>query len=146
MPNLAVGYVHGEDDPFALNPRRTNVMVLPFRGSPAGGGYSTAPDLRAFADALRAHKLLGAAMTETITGGKVDMPGGPRKYGYGFVSSIVHGKEIRGHNGGAPGINGSLGIFWDGSYVVIVLGNYAPPAAQDLAGEITEFLAGQETN
>jgi D-alanyl-D-alanine carboxypeptidase len=144
-PNLAVGYVHDENDVFALNPRRTNVASLPFRGSPAGGGYSTVQDLRAFADALRGHKLLSATMTETVTSPKVDFPGGPpRKYGYGFSSRVVHGKEIRGHGGGAPGINGALDIFWDGSYIVVVLGNYAPPVAQDLAAEITEFLALQD--
>jgi CubicO group peptidase (beta-lactamase class C family) len=145
-PNLAVGYVHDDNDVFALKPRRTNVAALPFRGSPAGGGYSTVQDLRAFADALRRHKLLSAAMTETVTSPKVDIPGGPpRKYGYGFGSRVVHGKEIRGHGGGAPGINGALDIFWDGSYIVVVLGNYAPPVAQDLAAEITEFLAAQDT-
>jgi hypothetical protein len=148
-PNLAVGYVHDDNDAFALNPRRTNVSTLPFRGSPAGGGYSTVQDLRAFADALRGHKLLGATMTETVTRPKVDVPGGPagtpRKYGYGFRSRVAHGKEIRGHTGGAPGINGSLEIFWDGSYIVAVLGNYAPPVAQDLTEEISDFLAVQDT-
>jgi CubicO group peptidase (beta-lactamase class C family) len=144
-PNLAVGYVRDDNDVFALNARRTNVPTLPFRGSPAGGGYSTVQDLRAFADALRGHKLLSAKMTELVTSPKVEIPGGPpRKYGYGFGSRLVHGKEIRGHSGGAPGINGALEIFWDGSYIVVVLGNYAPPVAQDLAGEITEFLAVQD--
>jgi hypothetical protein len=144
-PNLAVGYVRDDNDVFALNARRTNVPTLPFRGSPAGGGYSTVQDLRAFADALRGHKLLSANMTELVTSPKVEIPGGPpRKYGYGFGSRLVHGKEIRGHSGGAPGINGALEIFWDGSYIVVVLGNYAPPVAQDLADEITEFLAVQD--
>ena len=32
---------------------------------------------------------------------------------------------------------------WDGSYTVVVMGNYDPPAAQDLAQKITEFLAKQ---
>jgi CubicO group peptidase (beta-lactamase class C family) len=143
-PNLAVGYVHDDNDVFGLNPRRTNIPTLPFRGSPAGGGYSTVQDLRGFAEALRGHKLLSATMTETVTSPKVDMPGDrPRKYGYGFISRVVHGKEIRGHGGGAAGINGALDIFWDGSYIVAVLGNYAPPAAEDVAFEISEFLAVQ---
>jgi hypothetical protein len=35
-----------------------------------------------------------------------------------------------------------LKIFWDGSYTV-VMGNYDPPAAQDLAQKVTEFLGRQ---
>jgi hypothetical protein len=34
-------------------------------------------------------------------------------------------------------------IFWDGSYTVIVMGNYDPPAAQMLSRQIAEFLAKQ---
>ncbi|HMJ51220.1 MAG TPA: serine hydrolase domain-containing protein [Polyangiaceae bacterium] len=144
-PNRAIGYAPNENDTFGVLPRQTNLMTLPFRGSPAGGGYSTVADLRAFAAALRGHKLLGKAMTETVTSPKVEMPYGQRKYGYGFESRLVHGKEIHGHSGAAPGINGDLEIFSDGSYIVAVLANYEPPAAQDVAGEIVEFLALQES-
>ena len=65
------------------------------------------------------------------------------RYGYGFGSRVVRGKEVRGHSGGAPGINSALHIFWDGSYIVVVTGNYDPPAASGLADEIVEFLAAQ---
>ncbi|HKP86137.1 MAG TPA: serine hydrolase domain-containing protein [Blastocatellia bacterium] len=143
VPNLAIGYTRfGGDDPLGLEPRRANYMSLPLKGSPAGGGYSTAPDLLRFAQALRARKLLGAELTEKVTGGKVDTPWG-LKYSYGFMDEAVGGKSVRGHGGGAPGINSDLKIFWDGSYTVIVMGNYDPPAAQDLAGKITQFLARQ---
>lgn len=86
-------------------------------------------------------------MTETVTSPKVDIPqyDPPRKYGYGFESRLARGKEIRGHSGASPGMNGDLEIFLDGSYIVAVLANYEPPAAQDLAGEIVEFLALQES-
>jgi len=114
------------------------------QGSPAGGGYSTAPDLLKFAGALRAHKLVNAELTEKLTNGKVDTPMGA-KYAYGFIDESVEGKSVRGHSGGAPGINSYLNIFWDGSYTVIVQGNYDPPAAQDLGGKITRFLARQTT-
>jgi hypothetical protein len=124
-------------------PRRTNVMSLPFKGTPAGGGYSTASDLQAFAAALRDHKLLGGAMTETVTSAKVDMDRPGMRYGYGFVTRTVNGREVRGHSGGAPGINAQLSIFWDGSYTVAVMGNYDPPAASALTDEIVDFLAAQ---
>ncbi|HMI89088.1 MAG TPA: serine hydrolase domain-containing protein [Polyangiaceae bacterium] len=144
VPNLAVGYRADDNDAFGVLPRRSNVMAIPFKGTPAGGGFATVPDLCAFSEALRSHKLLGAAMTEMVTSAKVDMPGPPgTRYGYGFTTRIVRGKEVRGHSGGAAGINAALLIFWDGSYTVAVMGNYSPPAASGLAEEIVEFLAVQ---
>lgn len=145
VPNLAIGYTRaGARDPLGIEPRRNNLMTLPMQGSSAGGGYSTAPDLLRFAQALRAHKLLNAELTEKVTGGKVDTPMGAR-YSYGFIEEMIEGKSTRGHSGGAPGINSYLNIFWDGSYTVIVQGNYDPPAAQELGGKITRFLAKQST-
>jgi D-alanyl-D-alanine carboxypeptidase len=145
VPNLAVGYRRDDTDAFGILPRRSNVMSLPFKGTPAGGGFATASDMCAFAAALRGHKLLDAATTEIVTSPKVEMPGGPpgNRYGYGFASRAVRGKEVRGHSGGAPGINSALRIFWDGSYTVAVMGNYDPPAAEAFADEILEFLAAQ---
>ena len=144
VPNLAVGYLRGEDDPFGIQERRSNIAFLPWKGSPAGGGYSTARDLFAFAQALRSHRLLSERMTEEVTSGKV-ATGGGAKYGYGFSAQTVDGKEVRGHSGSGPhaGINSDLEIFWDGSYVVAVTGNYDAPAAQNLAKEIVKFLSTQ---
>ena len=148
VPNLAVGYVHFADDPMGADPRRSNIAFLPWKGSPAGGGYSTAPDLLKFAFALRAHKFLNEEFTERVTSPKLAMAGSPRKadYGYGFTSQNVSGREIRGHGGGGAnsGINSVLEMFWNGSYTVIVLGNYDSPAAEDLAHKICEFLALQQ--
>lgn len=143
VPNLSTGYTRFDSgDPLGIEPRRNNVMTLPMQGSPAGGGYSTPPDLLKFSQALRAHKLVNSELTEKLTSGKVDTPMGA-KYAYGFIDESVEGKSARGHSGGAPGINSYLNIFWDGSYTVIVQGNYDPPAAQDLGGKITRFLAKQ---
>jgi CubicO group peptidase (beta-lactamase class C family) len=145
VPNLGTGYTRfGSGDPLGIEPRRNNVLTMPMQGSPAGGGYSTAPDLLKFAQALRSYKLVNAELTEKLTSGKVDTPMGA-KYAYGFIDESVEGKSVRGHSGGAPGINSYLNIFWDGSYTVIVQGNYDPPAAQDLGGKIVRFLARQAT-
>jgi CubicO group peptidase (beta-lactamase class C family) len=143
VPNLGTGYTRFDNgDPLGIEPRRNNVMTLPMQGSPAGGGYSTAPDLLRFAQALRSNKLVSAELTEKLTSGKVDTPMGAR-YSYGFIDESIEGKSVRGHSGGAPGINSYLNVFWDGSYTVIVQGNYDPPAAQELGGKITRFLAKQ---
>ncbi|MDQ3802440.1 MAG: serine hydrolase [Acidobacteriota bacterium] len=148
VPNLAVGYGRFEDDPLGVDPRRSNIAFLPWKGSPAGGGYSTAPDLLKFAQALRrGHKLLSAKMTELITAAKTPMTGAarPGQYGYGFVVENLSGKEVRGHGGGGAnsGINSDMRIFWDGSYTVIVMSNYDAPAADELNHKICLFLARQ---
>jgi len=145
IANLAYGYTRfSGNDPLGIEPRKINWMELPLRGSSAGGGYSTAPDLLKFSQALRGYKLLSKELTEKITGGKVDTRFSPNvKYGYGFMDTQISGHSVRGHGGGAPGINSDLKMFWDGSYTVVVMGNYDPPAAQDLSQKITEFLARQ---
>ncbi len=143
VPNLSYGYTRfSGNDPLGIEPRKINWMELPLRGSSAGGGYSTAPDLLKFAQALRGHKLLNGELTEKITAPKSETPWGA-KYGYGFINDEMSGKSVRGHGGGAPGINSDLKIFWDGSYTVVVMGNYDPPAAQDLSQKIAEFLGRQ---
>lgn len=149
VPNLAVGYARFQDDPLGVDARRSNIAFLPWRGSPAGGGYATAPDLLKFARALRAHKLLSAQTTELVMGAKVAMAGSPRadeKYAYGFATeALVGGREIVEHSGGGAnsGVNSSLIMFRDGSYTIVVTGNYDAPAAEDLAHRICNFLARQ---
>jgi D-alanyl-D-alanine carboxypeptidase len=146
-PNLAVGYMRDPNDAFGLLPRRTNVSTLPYSGTPAGGGYSTAPDLLAFVRALRGHRLLGPATLAAVLRGEVDAPLLDResRYGYGFFVRELHGKQLRGHAGGAPGINSHLEFFADGDGVVAVLGNHDSPNASALATEILALLAAQPT-
>ena len=110
-----------------------NTNTLPYRGTSAGGGYSTVGDLVKFADALMAHKLLNAENTELLITGKVDS-GGDRKYAYGFEDGRKNGAGAVGHGGGAPGMNGDLRIYTGSGYVVAVLANLDPPAAQQVSG------------
>jgi CubicO group peptidase (beta-lactamase class C family) len=107
-----------------------NTDTLPYRGTSAGGGYSTVGDLMRFADALLGHRLLNAEHTEMLITGKVDSGGG-RRYAYGFEDGRnKDGAGAVGHGGGAPGMNGDLKIYPQSGYVVAVLSNLDPPAAQ----------------
>lgn len=115
-----------------------NTDSLPFRGSSAGGGYSTVEDLLRFANALASHKLLGAHYTELLTTGKVDTPGGGH-YAYGFGDRLAGGVRSFGHGGGAPGMNGDLTIYPQSGYVVAILANQDPPAATRVA----EFIGNR---
>jgi CubicO group peptidase (beta-lactamase class C family) len=108
---------------------KPNGDTLPYRGTSAGGGYSTVEDLNRFATALKEHKLLDPLRTELLTTGKVDTPNGS-KYAYGFSDSSESGMSCFGHGGGAPGMNGDLKICPRSGYVIAVLSNLDPPAAQ----------------
>ena len=116
-----------------------NTDTLPYRGTSAGGGYSTVEDLQKFAQALRNHKLLDTQYTEMLTTGKVDTGGGG-KYAYGFRDQTSGGVRSYGHGGGAPGMNGELTIYPQSGYVVSVLANIDPPAAQRVANFVGNRL------
>ncbi|HTT17642.1 MAG TPA: serine hydrolase domain-containing protein [Candidatus Sulfotelmatobacter sp.] len=111
-----------------------NTDTLPYRGTSAGGGYSTVEDLTRFAEAIKNHKLLDVLYTGMLTTGK---PGTPNmSYAYGFEDRLVHGIRCFGHGGGAPGMNGDLKICPETGYVVAVLANLDPPAAT----RVSEFI------
>jgi CubicO group peptidase (beta-lactamase class C family) len=114
-----------------------NTDTLPYRGTSAGGGYSTVEDLLRFANALQNHKLLNTDYTELLTVGKVDTPRG--RYGYGFGDQTINGTRCFGHSGGAPGMNGDLEICPGPGYVIAVLANMDPPAA----GRVSDFITNR---
>lgn len=99
-----------------------NTATLAPVGTSAGGCYSSARDLLAFARALESGRLLGRALVKTITTSKVPAPGGG--YGYGFGTR--KGSTIW-HNGGAPGAAGELDINPKLGLVAVILGNMSPP-------------------
>jgi len=110
-----------------------NTDTLPYRGTSAGGGYSTVEDLARFAHALLTHKLLSPDSTNLLITGKVKAGPGAR-YAYGFEDARdADGNGWVGHGGGAPGMNGDLKIYPKPGYVVAVLANLDPPAAQSIS-------------
>lgn len=136
VPGRSVGYMRqgGPSGPLV-----SNAPTLPYRGTPAGGGYSTVGDLARFAVALREHRLLDPAHTEQLLAGKVEVNPSVR-YAYGFFDRVVGGRRWVGHSGGAPGMNGELAFEPDGGYVVVVLSNLDPPAAGQVAAFILDRL------
>ncbi len=132
VPGRSIGYTREASDAEWA----PNTDTLPYRGTSAGGGYSTVQDLYRFAQALLANRLLSRASTQLLFSGKVDSgPGG--RYAYGFFDARdADGNGWVGHGGGAPGMNGDLRIYPKTGYVVVVLANMDPPAA----GRISEYL------
>jgi D-alanyl-D-alanine carboxypeptidase len=103
----------------------SNESTLPWRGTSAGGGYTTAADLMKFADALRSNKLLKAETLAEATRPQFT----PGDYGFGF--QIGRPDEVRtfGHGGGAPGMNSILRVYPESGQTVIVLCNLDSPSA-----------------
>ena len=120
----------------------SNVDTLPWRGTSAGGGYSTAGDLFRFAEALGSGKLIKPELYAQMTSKQAGSPPMPAGEGYGFgmmVSEEPQGKRF-GHGGGAPGMNGELRVYPHTNTVVAVLANLDPPAASRLADFFEERM------
>jgi len=118
-PAHATGYMPGSS---GWTP---NADTLPWRGTPAGGGYSTVGDLFRFSQALLHGRLLSQELFQQAT--MEQFPGS--HYGYGFI--VEDG--FFGHSGAAPGINAELRIYPKTGHVVIALSNLEPPAAMRIA-------------
>lgn len=134
---LATGYY--KDGVFATS-WKANWMTLPFKGSPAGGGYSTNTDLLRFASALRDGKLIGKATLQAMFDDAVPM--GPGAYAAGFGERISSGRKIRGHAGGAPGMSANLALVWETGAAVAVTSNQGDtPTAMLLSERIADIMA-----
>jgi D-alanyl-D-alanine carboxypeptidase len=143
IANLAVGYTKMSPDGQPQDEIRDNTSIREVRGGPAGGGFSSAPDLVKFQQALFSYKLLDKANTEVVTTGKVDGPRGMGKYGYGFGDYNLGGKHSVGHNGGFPGIAADFQMFPESGYTAVALMNTDPPALMPIAKAIRERIPGK---
>jgi len=137
LPQRAVGYMGSGSR------LKSAADTLPWRGTPAGGGYSTVGDLARFADALVTNRLLDAAHTKLLTTGGYGGPDG-KLLRYDFGAPSGDGRRYYGHNGGAPGMNGELRIFpaepGHAAATIVVLANRDPPAATGVANFISDRL------
>ncbi len=127
VADRSVGYLRSSPD----GSWEPNTDTLPWRGTSAGGGYSTVGDLLRFGEALRTGKLISEASLAEATSPQSDEP-------YGFGLDIRGEGSLRsfGHGGGAPGMNGELRVFPELGYVIVALSNLDPPAA----GRLLEFF------
>jgi len=117
VPGRAVGYLNQGG---RLVP---NAATLPWRGTSAGGGYSTVGDLWRFVEALQSGKLISKTMFDQATATQFQM------FGFGFAVVGEGNWKGFGHNGGAPGMSGDLHVFPKLGYVLVSLSNLDPPAA-----------------
>ncbi|GEA07740.1 penicillin-binding protein [Alteromonas sp. KUL42] len=114
-----------------------NKDTLPWRGTAAGGAYSTTGDLFKFAVALKNEKLISKETLNLATTKHVAM--GDAAYGYGFGVFGEGESFFYGHNGGAAGMSSWLSIYPKSGYIIIVLSNYDQP----IADEVQRFYVEQ---
>jgi CubicO group peptidase (beta-lactamase class C family) len=134
VADLAVGYTwHDSED----GRERRNTDTLPYRGTSAGGGYTTVEDLHRFANALLEHQLLDAHHTALVTTAQGNVGWNGRCYGYGFFENPIWGGSRRtfGHGGAAPGMSGDLGVFPGPGYIVASLANM-----DGIAIEVSDYI------
>jgi CubicO group peptidase (beta-lactamase class C family) len=117
-----------------------NTSTLPPVGTSAGGCYSSARDLLAFARALEDGRLLSRALTKEITTSKVRAPGGGYGFGFGIRKSRHGESPTIWHNGGAPGAAGELDIDPRLGIVAVTLGNVSPPQVFPVVDSVLNAL------
>lgn len=130
VPDRAVPYMKGS----ATYERADE---LPWRGTSAGGGYSTVGDFQRFAAALFDGRLLDAEHRRQMLTGRVENQPG-MKYGYGFGIYVEATPVMVGHNGVDDGQNGDLRIVGENQAVIVALSNLTPPRQ---AGQVAKFIS-----
>ena len=122
VPNIAIGYAgnlryYGDVS--------SNLFLLPFRGTSAGGGYSTAHDLLKFSRCLVNNQLLNPEYTDIMLEEKVSspIPGLGGEYAYGFMVGTINNHRVVGHGGSFPGVCTMLNIYVDLGYTSVILSN-----------------------
>ena len=126
VKNLAVGYTNmNQYDTVSKGYKWNNMYNLPPRGTPTGGGYSTAEDILKFYNALTGHELLNPDYTNFLFNRFEGNPGEPLKR-----------KGMFAVGGGAPGVSAYMGTDPVSGYTIVVLSNYDFPAAMGPVNEI----------
>jgi len=130
VPDRAVGYSRQDGG------WQPETASLPWRGTAAGGGYSTVGDMLKFGEALRKGKLVAPALLEAATAPQNHKAW----YGYGFMVSGQGEERQYGHEGGAPGGNTAFVVLPSKGYVVVGLSNTDPDAMENVVNFIARRL------
>jgi CubicO group peptidase (beta-lactamase class C family) len=143
--DIAIGYTNRDPktDQMLEGDRFDNFGLNLFKGTASGSGYSTCHDMLHFADSLKQYRLMGENMTKNVLSPKVKegSKGSQTKYYcYGFQSFDLGNTTRIGHPGRFSGVNVRFDMYPDSGYVVIVLANYDPPSAFDIAEKASELI------
>lgn len=164
VPNLAIGFGKYQNNNSIK--WKNNLFTNVFKGSPAGGGFSTAHDMKNFANALMNGKLLNETYTKLFLSGKVKRPEQASGYfkktievqgqifegvfsPYGFAGEwnnfglAVFNKDplCLGHDGGGMrGINNLFALYPEDHIIFILFSNYTGEEIIDPRNEILKAI------
>jgi CubicO group peptidase (beta-lactamase class C family) len=120
VTNLAQGYTREGATSTDKATRKNNVSTRPWRGSAAGGGYSTVEDMLKLSLALQSGKL--------------------RQHDFNSPNGQAPKPGSLGIAGGAPGINAVFEVDVETGYTIVVLSNYDSPSATQVGRRLRTFL------
>jgi CubicO group peptidase (beta-lactamase class C family) len=130
VENMAVGYTNmNRNDKAGTGYDWENTYMLPPRGTPAGGSYSTNEDMLKYDIALREGKLLGKDYLNFASNAYQGKIGDP------YVQ-----KRLSRMAGGAPGVSTFLASDVNNGFTIIVFTNYDHPAGINIGNEIIKRL------
>ncbi len=118
-PNTARGYAKEQKD--GKISWRSNESDCNWKGTPAGGAYSTVGDLLKFEQALKTCLIVSKKTRDLMFTPKTKL--GARSYGYGFSVRQFEDQLKVGHTGGYTGINNHFSMYLNNGYTVIILCN-----------------------
>lgn len=137
-PGIAIGYTALNSDGHPTGILRPNFDTLPWRGTSAGGGVSSAPDLLRFVNALQSGKLLPPALFARATSQQV--PG----EGFGFFLTGDGPSFNWAHGGGALGMNADIRVYPNIGFTIICLANRDPQVAGRIVNHFEAALIDPE--
>lgn len=163
ISNRAIGYAPRQVD--GKTQWRNNLYTNVLKGSPAGGGFSTAEDMFKFAVALKTHTLLNPHYTRLVLSTQiVNTTGTPHYFekkitvngvnylatfsDYGFAGrwnsygfAVWTSPPMIGHTGGTSGIDNYFGMSPENGYTIVILSNQTGPGRMQVLHQIQGLLS-----
>lgn len=113
------------------------------RGSPAGGGYSTARELLLFSKGLKTNAFVKAETLKTLTTHQTVGVKDDFGYGYGFITQMNDGVFSYGHGGITSGVNLEFRYFPGQDITLVVFSNQDNGAFDDLKKNMIRLVTGE---
>lgn len=118
---------------------RAATDIMPWRGTPAGGGISTAGDELRFVEALQSGRLVSLSTFAEATRPQTDW------YGYGFIAAGLENFPAWGHGGMGAGSNLALTVSPSNVMTFVCMANRSDNVCDRLVYNLHFHLAPEST-